>query len=170
VIKQGQSLNDLFFGSTLRSKALTPTTSHLCRNSNSACLPFSPTTSARHRPSTGPRDFVRSCQTPVLILPEEIPAHPYAVAKEAAMLAAKLRSKLVPSEGAQGAGSLDHPRNSILPLLLVFRGGNRLVSLTGDEMSNCPLNGLNTPPNNPYPRSTSRLFFCSNQGLSQSKI
>jgi hypothetical protein len=31
-----------------------PTTSHLCRNSNNAYLPFSPITSARHRPSTGP--------------------------------------------------------------------------------------------------------------------
>src|ERR1700736_6288497 len=26
------------------------------------------------------RDFVRNCQTPVLILPDDIPAHPYAVA------------------------------------------------------------------------------------------
>jgi pimeloyl-ACP methyl ester carboxylesterase len=33
------------------------------------------------------RDFVRNCQTPVLILPDDIPAHPYAVAMEAAMLA-----------------------------------------------------------------------------------
>ena len=33
------------------------------------------------------RDFVRSCQTPVLILPDDIPAHPYAVAMESAMLA-----------------------------------------------------------------------------------
>src|SRR5437667_7952666 len=30
------------------------------------------------------RDFVRKCQTPVLILPDDIPAHPYAVAMEAA--------------------------------------------------------------------------------------
>src|SRR5229473_4021098 len=35
------------------------------------------------------RDFVRHCQTPVLILPDDIPAHPYAVAMEAAMLAPK---------------------------------------------------------------------------------
>ena len=35
------------------------------------------------------RDFVRSCQTPVLILPDDIPAHPYAVAMESAMLAPK---------------------------------------------------------------------------------
>src|SRR5436190_19513145 len=35
------------------------------------------------------RDFVRNCQTPVLILPDDIPAHPYAVAMEAAMLAPK---------------------------------------------------------------------------------
>src|SRR2546422_4304378 len=33
------------------------------------------------------RDFVRSCQTPVLVLPDDIPAHPYAVAMESAMLA-----------------------------------------------------------------------------------
>jgi len=30
------------------------------------------------------RDFVRQCQTPVLILPDDIPAHPYTVAMEAA--------------------------------------------------------------------------------------
>src|SRR5213593_5132595 len=35
------------------------------------------------------RDFVRNCQTPVLFLPDDIPAHPYAVAMEAAMLAPK---------------------------------------------------------------------------------
>ena len=33
------------------------------------------------------RDFVRTCRTPLLILPDDIPAHPYAVAMEAAMLA-----------------------------------------------------------------------------------
>ena len=31
------------------------------------------------------RDFVRHCQTPVLIMPDDIPAHPYAVAWESAM-------------------------------------------------------------------------------------
>jgi pimeloyl-ACP methyl ester carboxylesterase len=33
------------------------------------------------------RDFVRNCKTPVLILPDDVPAHPYAVAMECAMLA-----------------------------------------------------------------------------------
>jgi pimeloyl-ACP methyl ester carboxylesterase len=33
------------------------------------------------------RDFVRNCRTPVLILPDDVPAHPYAVAMECAMLA-----------------------------------------------------------------------------------
>jgi pimeloyl-ACP methyl ester carboxylesterase len=42
------------------------------------------------------RDFVRSCQTPVLILPDDIPAHPYAVAMEAAMLAPKSEVSLYP--------------------------------------------------------------------------
>ena len=42
------------------------------------------------------RDFVRSCQTPVLILPDDIPAHPYSVAMEAAMLAPKAEVSMFP--------------------------------------------------------------------------
>ncbi len=42
------------------------------------------------------RDFVRNCQTPVLILPDDIPAHPYAVAMESAMLAPKAEVSLFP--------------------------------------------------------------------------
>jgi pimeloyl-ACP methyl ester carboxylesterase len=42
------------------------------------------------------RDFVRSCQTPVLILPDDIPAHPYAVAMEAAMLAPRAQVSMYP--------------------------------------------------------------------------
>lgn len=42
------------------------------------------------------RDFVRQCQTPVLILPDDTPAHPYAVAMEAAMLAPKAEVSLFP--------------------------------------------------------------------------
>jgi len=42
------------------------------------------------------RDFVKSCKTPVLILPDDIPAHPYAVAMEAAMLAPKAEVSIFP--------------------------------------------------------------------------
>jgi pimeloyl-ACP methyl ester carboxylesterase len=42
------------------------------------------------------RDFVRQCQTPVLILPDDIEAHPYAVAMEAAMLAPKAEVSMFP--------------------------------------------------------------------------
>jgi pimeloyl-ACP methyl ester carboxylesterase len=42
------------------------------------------------------RDFVKSCQTPVLILPDDIPAHPYAVAMEAAMLAPRAEVSVFP--------------------------------------------------------------------------
>jgi len=42
------------------------------------------------------RDFVRTCRTPVLILPDDIPAHPYAVAIEAAMLAPKAEVSIFP--------------------------------------------------------------------------
>src|SRR6202051_1201500 len=42
------------------------------------------------------RDFVRNCQTPVLILPDDVPAHPYAVAMETAMLAPKAEVSMFP--------------------------------------------------------------------------
>ncbi|MEE2790940.1 MAG: alpha/beta hydrolase [Acidobacteriota bacterium] len=42
------------------------------------------------------RNFVRHCHTPVLILPDDIPAHPYAVAMETAMLAPKSEVSMFP--------------------------------------------------------------------------
>lgn len=42
------------------------------------------------------RDFVRGCRTPVLILPDDIPAHPYAVAMECAMLAPMAEVSMFP--------------------------------------------------------------------------
>ncbi len=42
------------------------------------------------------RDFVRLCQTPVLVLPDDIPAHPYAVAMETVMLAPKSEVSIFP--------------------------------------------------------------------------
>ena len=42
------------------------------------------------------RDFVRACQTPILVLPDDIPAHPYAVAMESVMLAPKSEVSLYP--------------------------------------------------------------------------
>ena len=44
------------------------------------------------------RDFVRACQTPILILPDDIPPHPYAVAMEAAMLAPNAQVSMSPSK------------------------------------------------------------------------
>jgi pimeloyl-ACP methyl ester carboxylesterase len=42
------------------------------------------------------RDFVRDCQTPILVLPDDVPAHPYAVAMESAMLAPRSEVSLYP--------------------------------------------------------------------------
>src|ERR1700726_3823008 len=42
------------------------------------------------------RDFVRSCQNPILVLPDDVPAHPYAVAMECAMLAPKAEVSIFP--------------------------------------------------------------------------
>jgi hypothetical protein len=41
-------------------------------------------------------DGLLHCRTPVLILPDDIPAHPYAVAMEAAMLAPKPEVSMFP--------------------------------------------------------------------------
>jgi pimeloyl-ACP methyl ester carboxylesterase len=42
------------------------------------------------------RDFVRSCQTPVLVLPDDVPGHPYAVAMETVNLAPKSEVSIYP--------------------------------------------------------------------------
>jgi pimeloyl-ACP methyl ester carboxylesterase len=42
------------------------------------------------------RDFVRNCQTPILVLPDDVPAHPYAVAMESARLAPKSEVSIYP--------------------------------------------------------------------------
>jgi pimeloyl-ACP methyl ester carboxylesterase len=53
------------------------------------------------------RDFVRNCQTPVLVLPDDVPAHPYAVAMETVRLAPKAEVSAYPwkdtPEGIAGA-------------------------------------------------------------------
>jgi hypothetical protein len=42
------------------------------------------------------RDFVRGCQTPILVLPDDVPAHPYAVAMETVHLAPNAQVSLYP--------------------------------------------------------------------------
>jgi hypothetical protein len=42
------------------------------------------------------RDFVRNSQTPVLILPDDVPPHPFAPAMECAMLAPKSELSFFP--------------------------------------------------------------------------
>ena len=54
---------------SFRERSSRPTTSHLCKNSNSACLTFSPIMSGRHRPSTGPS----SATTSMLFWPRSSP-------------------------------------------------------------------------------------------------
>ena len=42
------------------------------------------------------REVVRSCQTPVLVMPDDSPPHPFVVAMESAMLAPKSEVSLYP--------------------------------------------------------------------------
>jgi pimeloyl-ACP methyl ester carboxylesterase len=45
---------------------------------------------------TADREFVRNCQTPVLVMPDDIPAHPFATAMESAELAPNAQISLYP--------------------------------------------------------------------------
>jgi hypothetical protein len=42
------------------------------------------------------REFVRTCQTPILVLPDDVPGHPYAVAMETVHLAPHAQVSLYP--------------------------------------------------------------------------
>ena len=42
------------------------------------------------------RDFVRNCETPILVLPDDVPAHPYAVAMETVELAPNAEVSIFP--------------------------------------------------------------------------
>jgi len=42
------------------------------------------------------REFVRKCETPILVLPDDVPAHPYAVAMETVHLAPNAQVSLYP--------------------------------------------------------------------------
>ncbi len=50
---------------------------------------------------TVPRDFVRSIQTPLLIAPDDVPAHPYKVAMEVADLAPNTEVTIYPWKDSQ---------------------------------------------------------------------
>ena len=47
------------------------------------------------------RDFVRSIQTPLLIAPDDVPAHPYKVAMEVASLAPNAEVTIYPWKDSQ---------------------------------------------------------------------
>jgi len=51
---------------------------------------------------TATRDFVRGCRTPLLVLPDDIPAHPFAVAMESALLAPNAQVSLYPWKEPKG--------------------------------------------------------------------
>ncbi len=65
------------------------------------------------------REFVRNCQTPVLILPDDIPAHPYATAMEVAMLAPNAQVSLYPWK--ENTRKIDLALNHIRSFLAVNR-------------------------------------------------
>jgi pimeloyl-ACP methyl ester carboxylesterase len=47
------------------------------------------------------RAFVRTCQTPILVLPDDVPAHPYAVAMESVRLAPRAEVSIYPWKDTQ---------------------------------------------------------------------
>ena len=62
------------------------------------------------------RDFVRACQTPILVLPDDVPAHPYAVAMESVHLAPNAQVSLYPWKDTE-----DHLRQAVQHMRRFFR-------------------------------------------------
>src|SRR4051812_32255927 len=90
-------IRELFYGTNMKGwgPALTARRPEITSQMADAFL----TRMYRNNPDfvfTVTRDFVRSCRTPLLILPDDIPAHPYAVAMEAAMLAPNAEVSIFP--------------------------------------------------------------------------
>lgn len=58
------------------------------------------------------RDFVRACKTPILVLPDDVPAHPYAVAMESVRLAPNAEASHYPWKDSPEniAKAVDHVR------------------------------------------------------------
>ena len=61
------------------------------------------------------RDFVRTCQTPVLILPDDVPAHPLCRRHGGRHARAEGGSEHLPVEGAEGADSPGRAPDTLLP-------------------------------------------------------
>ena len=61
------------------------------------------------------RDFVRSCQNPVLVLPDDVPAHPLRRRYGVRDARAESRSEHLPLERAQRADSPGGAPNPFLP-------------------------------------------------------
>jgi hypothetical protein len=59
------------------------------------------------------RDFVRNCQKPILVLPDDTPPHPYAVAMETARLAPNAEVSIYPwkESAEQIAEAVRHVRS-----------------------------------------------------------
>jgi hypothetical protein len=61
------------------------------------------------------RDFVRQCQTPVLVLPDDVPGHPYIVAMESVYLALNAQVTPIPVEGEPQADPDRAPTRARVP-------------------------------------------------------
>ena len=99
------------------------------------------------------RDFVRNCRTPILVLPDDVPGHPYVVAMESVYLApnaqvslypwkvepqadrdrAPTRTRLPQGQPADRGGATDGRRRPIAPVDGLSRGGARSPERDGGQ-------------------------------------
>jgi hypothetical protein len=81
------------------------------------------------------RDFVRSIQTPLLVAPDDVPAHPYKVAMEVASLAPNAEVTIYPREGFAGAHRRGRGARAALPRDARTRHGRTLSEGCRDTSS-----------------------------------
>jgi pimeloyl-ACP methyl ester carboxylesterase len=85
-------------------------------------------------------DFARSCQTPILVLPDETPAHPLVSSVEGRVIVPECRDHGVSMARAAGTESPDHRPGPVVPpgasarRLAVFAGG----AISGAAALDCP--------------------------------
>src|SRR5262249_57220745 len=94
------------------------------------------------------RDFVRNCPTPLLVLPDDVPAHPYAVAMEMARLAPHSQASFFPWKDSKEnvALALRHVRAFLRANAPVDRSQLATPAATASLGQPC----LRNPPHTPF--------------------
>ena len=94
------------------------------------------------------RDFARSCQTPMLVMPDDTPSHSYDAAMDLVALAPKAQVNRVSLEGVAGHFREDDSPGARLPSIASTRGSHPLKACAASWPPSAPARrvGFHRPP------------------------